>query len=382
VLAPGKNLAPGDFVSSPSGVYQFGLSNGGDLQLKGPNSNVIWNAGVSNSDKCFLQTDGNLLTRLSNKKVTWSSKTSKNYGATLVLDDGGQIAVMHRGVPLWLAGVPRGQYSGPSSPSLQYPIRGAFYYPWYPETWSVNGQQVFYSPTLGKYSNGDPAAQLAHVQALEYAHVDVSIASWWGPGEQLDRARITNLMDKSLGTNVKWTVYHEMENHKDPNVGELRGDLEYIKHWYAWHEAWAHVDGKPVIFVYNEGGCEVAERWDSASNGNWYVVLKLFGGYQDCRIQPDHWHQYGPAKAVVHAKGSSFAVSPGFWRADKASPVLSRVQESTFRDNVQDMVASNEDWQLITTFNEWGEGTAVESASQWSSGSGYGYYMDTFHDIH
>ena len=28
------------------------------------------------------------------------------------------------------------------------------------------------------------------------------------------------------------------------------------------------------------------------------------------------------------------------------------------------MVASNAPWQLVTTFNEWGEGTAVESAAR------------------
>ena len=29
------------------------------------------------------------------------------------------------------------------------------------------------------------------------------------------------------------------------------------------------------------------------------------------------------------------------------------------------MVASGEPWQLITTWNEWGEGTAIEAAREW-----------------
>jgi hypothetical protein len=44
--------------------------------------------------------------------------------------------------------------------------------------------------------------------------------------------------------------------------------------------------------------------------------------------------------------------------------------------NVSDMMASGEPWQLITTFNEWGEGTAVEPATEWQSDSGYGEYLD------
>ena len=44
------------------------------------------------------------------------------------------------------------------------------------------------------------------------------------------------------------------------------------------------------------------------------------------------------------------------------------------------MVASNKSWQLITTFNEWGEGTAVESANEWQSASGFGSYLDALHN--
>ena len=383
VLASGERMSRGEFVSSPSGRYQFGLSYSGDLQLKGPNSNdLIWRAEMSNANNCNMQTDGNLLTQNSDGNVNWRSRTSHNDGATLILDDGGQVKILHNNAVIWLAGESRGQYSGPSSASLQFPIRGAFYYPWFPETWVVDGEEVFYQPALGKYSNEDSDVQTAHVRALEYAHVDLAIASWFGPDKHLDRARIINLMDKSLETNVKWSVYHEMERHLDQTVEELRDDLDYLKTWFAWHDAWGHVDGRPVIFVYNERGCEVADRWNRASSGEWYVVLKLFGGHKDCAMQPDQWHQYGPAVAVFEKPGFSYTISPGFWRADEDAPRLARLTEEDWRDNVKDMVSSNEDWQLITTFNEWGEGTAVESAEEWASEPGYGYYLDALHDIY
>jgi acid phosphatase type 7 len=43
------------------------------------------------------------------------------------------------------------------------------------------------------------------------------------------------------------------------------------------------------------------------------------------------------------------------------------------------MVASNANWQLVTTFSEWGEGTIVEPAAEWVSASGYGQYLDALH---
>jgi hypothetical protein len=51
-----------------------------------------------------------------------------------------------------------------------------------------------------------------------------------------------------------------------------------------------------------------------------------------------------------------------------------------FSKNVRDLVASKQPWQLITTFNEWGEGTAVESAKDWASASGFGTYLDALHN--
>lgn len=384
ILEPGKSLQPGSYKYSPSGMYKFGMAENGDLRLYGPNNALIWQAFTEGAVRAYMQQDGNFLTRLANKKSNWKTATSRNPGAKLILDDGGQAAIWHKNTKIWLAGIPSGEYAEPPNSSLEYPLRGAFYYAWYPETWTVNGKRVFFRPTLGNdYSNNDPVVQQAHVDALDYIHVDVAIASWWGIDQKLDRARITNLLDKSVGTNVKWSVYHEMERHENNSPEIIREDLSYLKKWFAWHPSWAHIDGRPVIFVYNEGSCGVPKRWNEASNSEWYVVLKTFPGYKHCEFQPDHWHEYGPAYDVVHVKGQSFAVSPGFWRADMPNPRLSRVSKSVFRENVREMVESNEDWQLITTFNEWGEGTAVESAYDWGgSQKNNGIYMEALHDIH
>lgn len=43
------------------------------------------------------------------------------------------------------------------------------------------------------------------------------------------------------------------------------------------------------------------------------------------------------------------------------------------------MIDSGARFQLITTFNEWGEGTAVQSAEEWSTGSGCGTDLDALH---
>jgi hypothetical protein len=201
----------------------------------------------------------------------------------------------------------------------------------------------------------------------------------------LDRVLITLLMDETITmkSQLKWSVYHEDKRQEDPSPGKIKQDLDCLKKWFAWHEAWAHVDGRPVIFVHNEKGCEVAKRWKTASNDKWCVVLKLFQGFRECSLQPDSWHHCGPSDAVNHVS-PTFAISPGFWRADIAQPLLPRVSAaSEWRTNVHAMVGSGEPWQLITTFNEAGEGTMIEASRHWDSDTRYGFYLlDALHDIY
>jgi len=384
VLTSNEQLYLGDIVTSPNKMFSFSFTNEGSLVLRKSDSDeILWSNGEKGATKCSLQPDGNLVLRRKDKTTTWKSATHKNPGAELHLDDGGQISIVSvEGTALWLAGLPRGIYTGRQRESLNFPIRGIFYYPWYPETWTVRGTHVFYNPNSGYYSSGDGDIQTKHVETLDYIHADVAIASWFGPDTHRDRARLTNLMVKSKSIRTKWTVYHEEEFREDQSVDDLRQDLAYLKKWFVWRDTWAHVDNKPLIFVYNEGDCDVVNRWVEASRGEWYVVLKVFHERESCSSQPDGWHQYGPSRGVHHHTGLSYSISPGFWRADAVNPALARHSEGKWRQLVKDMVESDEPWQLIVSFNEWGEGTAIESAVGWESKTGYGYYVDALHDIH
>jgi hypothetical protein len=148
-----------------------------------------------------------------------------------------------------------------------------------------------------------------------------------------------------------------------------------------------------VIFAYGNGGdgCAGVTRWKQANaSAGFHVVLKVFTGYRSCADQPGSWHQYAPAKASDHQAGQSFAISPGFshykdpdpCNSPRSSPYpcLPRDLER-WKADIRAMVASRAPWQLVTTFNEWGEGTAVESASEWASSSGHGLYLDALNAV-
>ena len=72
-------------------------------------------------------------------------------------------------------------------------------------------------------------------------------------------------------------------------------------------------------------------------------------------------------------------IAPGFDEVRDGHAALPR-DPAQWRRSIADMVASDAPWQLVISFNEWPEGTSVESARDWSSASGYGGYVDALHD--
>lgn len=264
-------------------------------------------------------------------------------------------------------------------PSL--PVRAVFYYPWFPETWRDPADPFSrYSPSLGSYDSSDSEVVAAHIEAMEYGRISVGIASWWGVGSASDN-RMPMLLTTASDSAFWWTMYYEQEGSADPPVEQIAADLNYVAQNYGAHRRFFRIDGRFVVFVYGDGrdGCAMVDRWVSANRDQGaYLVLKVFPGYRDCANQPNGWHQYSPAKAADSQADYSYTISPGFFKADEEAPRLERDIER-WNGTIRDMIASRTPFQLITTFNEWGEGSAVESAVEWQSESSFGLYLDALH---
>jgi glycosyl hydrolase family 99 len=275
--------------------------------------------------------------------------------------------------------------SGSATVALTGTIRAAFYYPWFPQTWGSDPQNPFtnYVPTLGRYSTDLPTVKV-QIADMKYAGVSVGLASWFGQSSNTS-ANWPVLFRAARGTGFSWAPYYEPEGTSDPTPLAIAADLHYLRTRYGGGSALAMLPGKGMlVFVYNADdldtahGCATVTRWKRAEKilhdqyaETVYVDLKVFPGYATCadRASIDGWHQYGPASAVQdfsHAPGDgAFAISPGFWKAGIAygtAPFLAR-DRGRWQSNIAAMNASRAKWQLITTYNEWGEGTAIESSS-------------------
>ncbi len=213
---------------------------------------------------------------------------------------------------------------------------------------------------------------------MQYALCDGALASWWGQDSYEDK-HIQGLLDAAAGTPFQWAIYYEPEGipGSNPTSQQINSDLQYIVSKYAGHANYLHINGRFVVFVYGKEGddCTRATAWKQANTINAFIVLKVFPKYRNCPDQPDSWHEYAPANDFIDQSPYSVTISPGFWKAGEKEPRLSRDLKS-WQKNVARMVRSGVPFHLITTFNEWGEGTGIESAEGFESKSGNGDYAD------
>jgi hypothetical protein len=293
-------------------------------------------------------------------------------------------------------------------------IRSAFYYPWFPDAWTQQGLSPFtnYVPTRGYYST-DVATVASQIADMQYAGVTLGIASWFGLTSNTEK-HWPAMMQAAQGTGFAWAPYYEKEGTSDPTPQQIADDLHYLRTTYGGPgSALAILPGKGmVVFVYNADdpanakGCDTVDRWNQARQllqqeygETIYIDLKVFPQYATCAGSStiNGWHQYGPASAQQNFSAApgdgSFSISPGCWKAGTAygtAPFLAR-DRTRWQGNVAAMNASGVKWQLITTYNEWGEGTAIESSSgcqgtvpdgtycDWSGG---GIVSDFVADLH
>jgi hypothetical protein len=261
----------------------------------------------------------------------------------------------------------------PSAPQPEPPITAAFLYPWYPSHWSENGVYPYtnFTPWLGFYLSTDDATIMEQLSAAAHAHLEALIVSWFQQGELTDVSfRHIMSVAENAGSPIKFSAYYEPEGYADPPVSQIVSDLQYLASNAFNSPAYLHVYGKPVLFVYGSGneGCSLSDRWLEArrqSGIDVFIVLKVFPGYRDCVGQPESWHQYSPTAAYDAQLPYSVSVSPGFWKAG-AQPILSR-DPVTFETAVRWMSVTGAFFQLVTTWNEWAEGTAVEPAVEYGS---------------
>lgn len=279
----------------------------------------------------------------------------------------------------------------------------AFYYPWYgnplvsrrwvhwpegghnPDTVDAAGLPdigAAHHPALGPYDSHDPRVIQQHLEWAEAAGIDVLIASWWGQGEFSDQA-LARLLDAAAETSVRISVYYEAVPGSSEN-GAL-ADFRYLLSKYGEHPGFFKHEGEPVIFVYGRAlgqlPYDVWQRVLETIKSEYNV--KLIADSLDARWAElfDGLHMYNPVGPLVggsdmrriyeslvwaaasQGKVSSVTVIPGYDDSNigRTSVIVAPRRDGALYDELWGLaLESRPDWVIITSFNEWHEGSEIE----------------------
>ncbi len=265
----------------------------------------------------------------------------------------------------------------------------AFYYPWYGTPEGPSGEWVHWDspiahePGEGYYDSKSPETIRRHVTEAKEAGIDGFIASWWGPDSFSDEA-FEKLLGISEELDFRVTIYLETALSKE----DIFDQLSYAFENYADSGAFLKVNQEPVVFFYSRvTGKFSHEDWDYAfsnlaeegmeghfiGDGLSSEVLKTFDGfhsYNTIRTPLDELDgKYKTASLQADVKDKLFAatVLPGYDDRELRNPgfVRERNGGELYTRYWDVATSSNPEWILITSYNEWHEGTEIEASSEY-----------------
>lgn len=279
----------------------------------------------------------------------------------------------------------------------------AFYYPWYgnPDRsgswihWPEGGHNpdsygelglppigASFHPILGPYDSRDPRVIEQHLAWAEAAGIDVLISSWWGQGDFSDHA-LAELLDAAAKTSVQVAFYYEVIPGDRPEA--FIDDIAYLLTRYGDHPATFKHDGNAVVFIYDRAISQI-------SYSDWQRVIPTLKADHDVLFIADRedrvWselfdglHSYNPIgriaggasvqslfdsivwEAESRGKISAVIVLPGYddTNIGRADPIpVSRRDGALYDELWEAAIASLPQWIVVTSFNEWHEGSQIE----------------------
>ncbi len=272
----------------------------------------------------------------------------------------------------------------------------AFYYPWYGTPSGPSGEWVHWNPAHanydathmplgGYYDSLDPETVRRQVRQAKGVGIDGFVASWWGLGTFEDRAfKVLLRVAEEEGFLV--TVYYE----DAATPAQVVTDVSVIVFRYASSSAFLSVAGRPVVFFY----VRVAEKFtieewrgifadlDARDRGVFAIgdrldptYLQAFDGlhtYNPVGMGLEQAEtQYAATSLAARLQGALFAatVIPGYDEAYAGStaPIAVRDEGATYHAYWDVARASKPQWVLITSWNEWHEGSEIEPSVEFGA---------------
>ncbi len=308
-----------------------------------------------------------------------------------------------------------------SEAAVQQPLQGGstvprmvltFYYPWYgvPDGPGGAGRTVHWGridaakkdieastnyPVLGAYDSHDPKVIDQHCRWAKAAGIDGFIVSWWGHNDYTDRA-MAKILDGCQRHGLSACIYYETVPR--PRTAETAAeDIVKVLNKYGEHPAHLKVNGKPVVFIYgralNELGLtawlEAVKLINQKYQGGFaaigdqfsYGAAQIFDGLHtyntagslrglsvdDARAWAGKTYPSWVQLADKAGKISAITVIPGYddTKIRKPGLAVKRYDGELYRVQWEEAIKAEPHWVLVTSFNEWHEGSEIEPSLEY-----------------
>ena len=288
----------------------------------------------------------------------------------------------------------------------------AFYYPWYgtPDGPGGAGKTVHWGridaanqdiaestnyPALGAYDSHDPKVIGQHCQWAKRAGIDSFIVSWWGHGRYEDRA-MDKILDACQRNGLSACIYYEsVPRPRTPQ--SAADDIVRVLKKYGAHDAYLKINNKPVVFIYGRtlqqmgllDWLKAIEQVNATYKNGMTAIGDQFS-YGAARVF-DGIHTYNTAGhlrglapeaarkwaaetyrswvqlAEQTGKISALTVIPGYddTKIRKPGLAVDRCGGDLYRVQWEEAIQADPDWILITSFNEWHEGSEIEPSLEY-----------------
>jgi hypothetical protein len=270
----------------------------------------------------------------------------------------------------------------------------AFYYTWFDEnSWGANRVPDLPQTT---YASRDRGTMGRHIDQAKGAGIDALVVSWYGPradGNQTE-TNFRAMLDEAAARDFRLALDVEVTSPFLGSAGEVQQALRTLLDTHARHPAYLRYQGKPVIFFWRQQRYDLG-TWSAIraavdpEHSSWWIEegvdvtpLSVFDGHhlysvtwnpptdmaytanKFARRVRDQASRLGAPKVYVAT------VMPGYddRKTGRGNAfAVDREDGAYYERSWRAAIGSSPDWVVITSFNEWPEGTYIEPSQAYGS---------------
>ena len=267
-------------------------------------------------------------------------------------------------------------------------------------------------PENGPYDSHDPVILSHQIELGKSSGVTAFAASWWGQKDFSDTS-LRDLLIVAERACFRVAAYYETIRPMPGQtpVDTVTGDILYLLEHYTDSPAWLRWRNQPVIFIYSravnkiskENWNEVVAKIEAKHPGGAALIADVSESYRQ-RLQHNSLrpakvfrgvHVYNITKEIQGMTPGAIAawgrtdytqivastlpgdpsittIIPGY-NDSKAStsklarPITERFNGETYKALWGAAIEANPDWLLLTSWNEWHEGTQIEPSYEYGA---------------